>query len=90
MKTLLSETKWCRFEPSEDLLNPYLQIVTHKRRPVLAELLDPRKKRRSLSALLNSKKTDPLIDDDPAFLNNLHAFESTHQQKVSGKAPNKE
>ena len=86
----MHETKWCRFEPSDDLLNPYLTIITHKKRPILSELLDPNKKRRSLSALLNSKKTDPLIDDDPAFMNNLHNFESTHQQMVSNKAPNKD
>ena len=78
MKTLMSETKWCRFEPSEDLLNPYLAIITHKTRPVLSEILDPNKKHRSLSALLKSKKADPLIDDDPSFMNNLHDFESTH------------
>ena len=78
MKTLLTETKWCRFEPSEDLMNPYLQIITHKKRPVLAEVLNPNRMRRSLSALLNSKKADPLIDDDPSMLNNLHTFEGTH------------
>ena len=78
MKTLMSETKWCRFEPSDDLLNPYLQIVTHKNRPVLAEVLNPNRIRRSLSALLNSKKVDPLIDDDPSFINTLENFESTH------------
>ena len=90
MKTLLHETKWCRFEPSDDLMNPYLQIITHKTKPVLSEVLDPTKQpRRSLSALLNSRKRDPLTDDDPAFLDNLHAFESKHVQKVSGKAPTK-
>ena len=89
MKTLLTETKWCRFEPSEDLMNPYLQIITHKKRPVLAEVINPNRMRRSLSALLNSKKADPLIDDDPSMLNNLHTFEETHQGKVSTKAPNK-
>ena len=90
MKTLLTETKWCRFEPSEDLLNPYLQIITHKDKPVLADMMNPNKQmKRSLSALLNSKKTDPLIDDDPSFMNNLHAFEGRNVQTVSSKAPNK-
>ena len=85
----MSDTKWCRFEPSDDLLNPYLWIITHKTRPILSELLDPNVKRRSLSALLNSKKVDPLIDSDPSFMNNLHNFEKTHTQMVSNRAPNK-
>ena len=78
MKTLMSETKWVDFTPAEDPRNPHLIIHTHKTRPVLSEVLDPNKIRRSLSALLNSRRPDPLIDDDPKFLNNLHSFETTH------------
>ena len=78
MKTLMSETKWCVFTPTEDPRNPHLIIHTHKTRPVLSEILNPNRIRRSLSALLNSRRPDPLIDDDPKFLNNLHSFETTH------------
>ena len=89
MKTLLTDVKWCRFEPSDDLMNPYLQIITHKTRPVLSEVLNPNIKRSSLSALLNSKKVDPLVEKESKFFNNLHKFERTHVQSVSTKAPTK-
>jgi len=87
--TLLTQTYNVKYEPSLDL-NPYIKIVEHKLKPRLEEIHLRNRYRRSLSALLNSKATDPMLDKNHSSLNTLHTFEHRLQGKVSAAAPTKE
>ncbi len=88
--TLMSRTYHMEYEPSADQINPYVKVVEHKVRPRLEEVFKRDKYRRPLSALLNSRKTDPYLDKNHSTLNNLHSFEHTMQGKISQAAPTKE
>jgi hypothetical protein len=88
--TLLTQTYNVKYEPSLDLINPYIKIVEHKLKPRLEEIHMRNRYRRSLSALLNSKATDPILDRNHSSLNTLHTFEHRLQGKVSRAAPTKE
>jgi hypothetical protein len=65
--SLVFEHTIARFEPPADFYNPNLLIATHKTAPNLQKQLAV--KRRPLSSLLNSKKTDPRVSKNSNFLN---------------------
>ena len=88
--TLLSREYQMRYEPSACEINPSFKIIEHKARPFLHEVTRRYRYRRSLSALLNSKPIDPLLDKNHSAMNTLNNFESDLQQKVSAAAPTKE
>lgn len=73
LNSLVYEQNLVRFEPPIDFYNPALIISTHKTAPRLHEQIAV--KRRSLTSLLKSKKTDPRHDKNARFLNNLGPYE---------------
>lgn len=69
--TLMSRTYHMEYEPSACPINPYVKVIEHKTRPRLEEVFKRDKYRRPLSALLNSKAHDPILDKNHSALNTL-------------------
>ena len=88
--TLLTRTYQMEYKPSDDQINPFVQIVEHKTRPRLEEIHLRNRYKRSLSALLRSKAVPGTLDKTHAVLNTLHKYENGLKGKVSLAAPTKE
>ena len=88
--TLMTRTYQMEYKPSDDPINPFVQVVEHKLRPRLEEVHLRNRYRRTLSALLNSKPIPETQDKTHAVLNTLHRYENGLQGKVSLAAPTKE
>ena len=89
-QTLMSREYQMKYEPSGDAINPNFKIIEHKTRAPLHEIHRRNQYRRSLSALLNSRAPDPLLDKSHAVMNTLHHHEPHLQGKVSAAAPTKD
>ena len=72
--TLLSREYQMRYEPSANDDNPTFKVVEHKTRPLIHDVTKSYPYRRSLSALLNSKKGDPIFDKN---YSELHTYEAS-------------
>lgn len=81
---------YMKYEPAACPINPSFKVVQHKTRAYLHEVNDRNRYRRSLSALLNSRPVDPLLDRSHNVLNNLHNYEQHLSTKVSAAAPSKD
>ena len=88
--TLMSQTYQLEYKPSGCKINPYALVIEHKLRPRLEEVHLRNRYRRSLSQLLNSKRTDDTFDKNRSFKDKLHKFESRLQGKISKAAPIKD
>ena len=84
----MSRTYLVEYKPSNDI-NPFFKVMEHRTRPILAEVHHRNRYRRTLSALLNSKKVDGHLDKTHKSLNTLHKYEINLQNKVSLAAPTK-
>lgn len=51
-RTLMMRTEHFEFVPSEEVINPFVKVVTHKTRAFLDDVKERDKHRRPLSALL--------------------------------------
>ncbi len=69
--TMMSKTYHMEYEPSACQINPYVKVVEHKTRPRLEEVFKRNMYKRPLSALLNSKPTNKVIDKNHSALNTL-------------------
>ena len=88
--TLMSRTYQMEYKPSDDPINPFVQIVEHKLRPRLEEVHLRNRYRRTLSALLASKPLPDTQVKTHGVLNTLHRYENGLQGKVSLAAPTKD
>ncbi len=86
----MSKTYHMEYEPSACQINPFVKVVEHKTRPRLEEVFKRNMYKRSLSALLNSKPTNKVIDKNHSALNTLQNFEHNMQGKISQAAPTKQ
>ena len=74
--TLMSRTYQVEYKPSDDPINPFVQIVEHKLRPRLEEGHLRNRYRRTLSALLASKPLPDTQVKTHGVLNTLHKYEN--------------
>ena len=88
--TLMTRMYQMEYKPSDDPINPYVQVTEHKIRPRLEEVHLRNRYRRTLSALLRSKAVPGVLDKTHAALNTLHQYETGLKGKVAPSAPTKE
>lgn len=88
--TLMTRTYQMEYKPTEDPINPFVNIIEHKLKPRLEEVHLRNRYRRTLSALLRSKPLKGYQDKTHAVLNTLHKYENGLQGKISQAAPTKE